>query len=219
MISDALTLTGMVLSASPAGETDRRLVLLTKERGKITAFARGARRPNSPLVAATRAYAFGRITLYEGRSSYTVASMEISNYFETLSTDLEASCYAGYFAEFASYYAHEGAEAAEPLKLLYAAFVALERGTIPRRLVRAVYELKLMQLNGEYSEAPLSQTDETAAYTWNHVLASRIEKLFSFTLKPEKIGPFASAVAELMDYYIDRKFKSLEILAAMTQGV
>ena len=47
----------------------------------------------------------------------------------------------------------------------------------------------------------------------------RIEKLFSFTLKPESIGSFARAVAELMDYYIDRGFKSLEILTAMTEGL
>lgn len=219
MINDALTLTGMVLSAAPAGETDRRIVLLTKERGKITAFARGARKPNSPLVAATRAFAFGRVTLFEGRNSYTVSAMEISNYFEDITTDLENSCYAGYFSELAGYYAREGAEAGDMLKLLYASLVALQKGTIPKRLIRSVYELKLMQCNGEYSETPLSETDETTAYAWSFVLASRIEKLFSFTLKEEYIGEFARAVAELMEYYIDRDFKSLEILSALTEGL
>ena len=105
------------------------------------------------------------------------------------------------------------------LKLLYASLVALQKGTIPKRLIRSVFELKLMQLNGEYSETPLSETDETTAYAWSYVLATRIEKLFSFTLKPESIGSFARAVAELMDYYIDRGFKSLEILTAMTEGL
>ena len=44
-------LNGIVLSSSNIGEYDKRIVVLTKERGKAVMFVRGARKMNSPLVA------------------------------------------------------------------------------------------------------------------------------------------------------------------------
>lgn len=140
---------GMVLSAMPVGEYDKRLVILTREHGKIAAFARGARRPNSPLLSCSQPFSFGTFTVYRGRDSYTVSSAEISNYFSELRDDLEGAYYGFYFCEFADYLTRENVEAVGILKLLYQTLRCLTKKTIPYKLVRAVFELKVIAINGE----------------------------------------------------------------------
>jgi len=82
-MQESLYVTGIVLKQTPFGEYDRRVCLLTREKGKITAFARGARKPGNRLAAATNPFAFGSFRLYEGRNSYTISEAEIRNYFRT----------------------------------------------------------------------------------------------------------------------------------------
>ena len=213
---EQVILTGMVIKSAPAGEYDRRLVILTCERGKITAFARGARRPGSTLMAASAPFVFGTFALYEGRDAYSLVSVDVQNYFREITEDMEAACYGSYFLEFADYYGRENLEAVETLKLLYQSLRALLKSTIPNRLVRAVFELKLMEINGEYMEKPLGRLEDSTIYTWEYVLASPVEKLYTFTLSDEVLKELGKVMERYLDVYVDHRFKSLEILEQLT---
>lgn len=144
-----IALTGMVLSVLPIGEYDKRVVILTRERGKIHAFAKGARRPKSSLLAGSSPFSFGTFHLFEGRTSYNLESIEITNYFRNLSTDFEAAYYGMYFCELTDYYTKENLECINILKLLYKTLQVLENNKIPKELVRYIFEWKMLQLNGE----------------------------------------------------------------------
>lgn len=147
-----IKLTGIVLQAAPVGEYDKRLVILTGQRGKITAFAKGARRPTSRFAAASRPFSFGDFTLYQGREAYNLVDVDISNYFDEITTDMNAIYYGFYFLELADYYSHENTDGKLLIQLLYQSLRALNHKAIPDKLIRYIYELKIFTINGEYPD-------------------------------------------------------------------
>lgn len=215
---EILELTGMVIKVSSVGEYDRRLVILTWERGKITAFARGAKRPGSSLMGPSRPFAFGKFRLYEGRDSYTLQSAEIGRYFEELAGDMEGACYGQYFLEVADYYTRENADGSEMLLLVYQSLRALLKPRIPDELVRRVFELKAMVVNGEYTEKPPVPVSDSAEYTWEYVVMSPVEKLYTFVVTDEVLEEFGRCVDRNKERYIDREFHSLDILKVLMAG-
>ena len=146
------TVSGIVLSSSPAGEYDRRVVLLTRERGKISAFARGARRPGNSLMAPSESFAFGEFSVYKGKSAYTIKKASIKEYFREISSDYEKACYGFYFLEVCDYFGLEGQDETNLITLLYMTLKALVRGALPAQLVKAVFDFKCLYLNGTYPD-------------------------------------------------------------------
>ena len=210
---EQVILTGMVIKSAPAGEYDRRLVILTCERGKITAFARGARRPGSTLMAASAPFVFGTFALYEGRDAYSLVSVDVQNYFREITEDMEAACYGSYFLEFADYYGRENLEAVETLKLLYQSLRALCHKNLDNRLVRYIFEIKALALNGEYPGLPKDKSyEESTAYAAAFIVGTPVEKLYTFTVTEKVLKELQEITDEFRKRFIDRNFKSLEIL-------
>ncbi|MBP3568783.1 MAG: DNA repair protein RecO [Lachnospiraceae bacterium] len=255
--------TGMVLVSMPVGDYDRRLTILTRERGKISAFAKGARKPTSPLLGCSQPFSFGEFVLYEGKSSYNVVSAEISNYFAELRNEVETIYYAMYFCEFSCYMTKENLEAGEPLKLLYMTLRALSKPALHKKLVRRIFELRFMAVNGEMPQvehcvlcgrtemlkAPKGwfspseggiccencrrkrmQEKEAAAggkylpeqdgvwigtstiYTMQYILATPLEKLFTFTVSEEVLSELSEAMDQFLAKHVGHKMKSEEML-------
>ncbi len=237
-------LTGIVLSATPVGEYDKRLVILTGQRGKVTVFAKGARRPSNRFAAGCRPFTFGEFTLYQGKSAYNMVDMDISNYFEQLVTDMDAVYYGFYFLELADYYSHENVESKEMVNLLYATLRMLTAGTIPLKLIRHIYELKMFAINGEYPDVfgcvhcgnkedlrgftvdksgavcsecmaqfgDVIEINTSTFYTMQYIISSPVGKLYTFTVTEQVLTELSMVLGRWMSRYVDREFKSLEML-------
>lgn len=212
-MQDFVTVTGMVIKSVPISDYDRRITILTKERGKIGAFAKGARRLNSRFMASTNPFSFGVFKLYEGKTSYNIADIQIQNYFEELREDFEGAYYGMYFLEVVDYYTRENNDEVEVLKLLYQSFRALLHPTFKRELIQAIFEIKMLCVNGEFPgiihKEKLSQD---TIYAIQYVADSTIEKLYTFNLSEEILEEFVLAAGEYRKKYIGGRFKSLEIV-------
>ena len=217
MNDDLTDLTALVLASTPAGEYDRRVVLLTRERGKIACFARGARRPGSPLMAVSLPFCFGTYRIRPGRNSNVLVEEKLQTFFEKLRNDMEATCYASYFAEFLQYVTRENNDESALLLLAYQSFRALESNRIPQRLVRAVFEIRATAIEGEF--LPPSQEhgfSASALQAVEHIVSSPIRTLYTFAVKDSVLVELEHIAEVSVKRSLNHHFESLDILKALT---
>ena len=205
---------GIVIKAEAFQEYDRRVVLLTREAGKITAFARGARRSSSKLLAATDQFCFGVFKLLPGKNAYTLVDVEVKCYFDELRTDFDAICYGTFFLEYADYYSAENIESEELLNLLYVSLKAISNPKFPKNLVRDVFEIRAMKINGEFPGCPDGCLKDTG-FTVDYITNSAIEKLYTFLVSEEVLKELNQMVEHYRNRYVGHHFKSLDILKTL----
>ncbi|MBO4609766.1 MAG: DNA repair protein RecO [Lachnospiraceae bacterium] len=215
-MKDFFTCTGMVLKSRPAGENDRLITLLAGTEGKLNVFVRGARKPSSRFAASSESFAFGEFKLSHGTSAYYLNDADISNYFEEFRTDIELAAYASYFAEIADYFCVEGDDATAMLGLLYASLLALHNPNFSYRLVRCIFVLRAIVINGEFPGLPAGRTfNEAVVAAIDRIENADLRHLYTFKLTEPAEDELFRLTKEYEKRFMDRHFKSLEVLAAL----
>ena len=212
-MSERLTVTGMVLKAYDYSEYDRRLIVLAREVGRITVFAKGVRRQGAKFMAASEPFVYGDFRLFEGKNAYNLSEAEVKNYFENIRLDMERMLYASFFADMTEYCTRENVDGSENLKLLYRALQALLTDNLDKRLISAAFQLKLIMLGGEYAGAENEKTENNGTMqTIKYIEKSDIKDLFSFRVSDEVKEELTDIAEKRRTIFIPTKLKSLEVM-------
>ncbi|UCH33631.1 MAG: DNA repair protein RecO [Armatimonadota bacterium] len=137
----------LVLRQRDLGETDRILALLTRERGKVVAVAKGARRPRSKLAAGAQLFCCSNLQLAAGANLDIVTQCQVREPFYGLREDLTRLSYASYFADLVDSFVEEQDGSQQLFDLLYAALAQAEHSDQLELLAR-VFELRLLNALG-----------------------------------------------------------------------
>ena len=121
-----------------------------------------------------------------------------------------------YFLEISDYYSRENNDEKEQLKLLYQSMRALCSPKLENQLIRAIFEIKSIVVNGEFPGIPVKNNfQESTLYAIQYIVESSIEKLYTFHVSPEVL----QELSRVSDYYrkmmMDHKFLSLEVLDSL----
>ena len=213
------TVKGIVIKRNPVSEYDQLVTILTADRGKITAFAKGARRPGNHLSGAVEPFCFGEFRLFTGRTSYNIQEAVISNFFESFRQDLDGAMYGTYFMELADYYARENNNEYDLLKLLDQSLRSLENSSFDNRLVRCIYEIKTLQIEGEFPGLPTDRAYENSTkYAVDFIAGTKVEKLYTFKVTDDVLLELMHITDIYRKHFIDRKLKSMEMIEMIEKG-
>jgi DNA repair protein RecO (recombination protein O) len=138
---------GIVLRGHDLGEADRIVTILTRERGKVRAVAKGVRKMNSKKAGHLEPFCRCNLLLAQGRDLDIVAQVETIEAFIHLRASLDRLGPAFYLAELVDTFTEDNAEHRALYEAFTAALVALDHEADGAAVARW-FELFILAANG-----------------------------------------------------------------------
>jgi len=240
-MADLVITKGIVIHVMPIKDHDKRIILFSKDYGKMVVFANGAKRSKSPLLAGTQPFVFGEFHMMEGRNSYTLRSVEISETFYDIRNDMNTLAYGLYLLEIINSVIQEMDPNEELLRLLYISLAALKIGSQPGEVIKSVFELRSLNSLGfapdlsgcmECGETEgaftlstkggilCSSCDHNKKYqisyeglkALQYIQSAPLNKLYHFKITEDRLEEISRYIHSYFKSFIPNDFKSLEIL-------
>jgi DNA repair protein RecO (recombination protein O) len=139
---------GIVIAENNMGDYDKMLTILTPNYGKISCVAKGARRPQSALLAGTQLFCFGEYLMFKGTSTYHINSCETIEIFYNLRTDLDKLKYAIHINKIIQDLTEENENCYRILQLFLNTLYTISETDKNKDFVLSVFKLRLLSILG-----------------------------------------------------------------------
>lgn len=139
---------GIIIKEVNTGEADKVVTIFSEREGKITAYARGSRRPKNSLSACTQFLCYSDLLLYSGKEMYNLSSCQLIESFYNLREDMVRLTYSSYFSDLINDIVQENEPAGDVLKLFLNSLFMLTKSTHDPKLIVRIFEMRLMVLLG-----------------------------------------------------------------------
>lgn len=140
---------GIVLKTQDYGEANKIVTLFSREGGKITAMARGSKKPASRLAAITQPFTHGSFLIQQGRGMGTMQQGEQLESYRHIRQDIEATAYASFIVELIDRAVDDRSPQPSIFNLLQHALHAISEEYDPEAIALFV-EWKMLPVTGIY---------------------------------------------------------------------
>lgn len=145
-VTDAINLKSYNLS-----ESDKIIVMYSKEKGLIKGVAKGCKKPKSKLGARMDLLVANQLMLYKGKNLDTICEAKSLNTFKNNRQDMHKLFYSMYISEIVNNFGIEGDPCSEEVyDLLYKALEKVANAKDKKEILIGVikFQLKIMQIAG-----------------------------------------------------------------------
>ena len=232
---------GLVLREYEAGESDKRLLVLCKEHGRMMIYARGARKPKSKFMAAAQLFTYSDFVLAVGRGFYSLTQAEVIQSFYGLRTDYDALTAAHLIAEVCEKTLLDSIACDDLLKLALRAFAHLNKPSLPPAQIVGVFFLRFFAYYGLAPETDICtgcgenveqdaffsaeglvcrackpgysmKISAVGVYAIRHIVHNDLPQAFLFNAHESVINELRQVSRFLWDYHFEWKLMSERLL-------
>ncbi|NJD03494.1 MAG: DNA repair protein RecO [Ruminiclostridium sp.] len=238
---------GLIIKEVNTGEADKIVTIFSRSRGRISALAKGARRPRSKLVAGTQFLSYCDYLLFSGREMYSINSCEVEEPFYEIRNDMIRLTYAVHFIDIINDAIQENQPSPKVLQLLLNSLHMLSKTDKEPELIARIFELRFLSVIGfapfvkgciicgredlagiSFSfrkcgficsneacitnDAFALELSQGAVKAIQHIVHSKADELFSFTLSPPVLDEVGKVTKRYLRERLEKDYKKLDFL-------